>query len=308
MNVLRLKTLLVFLVLLSGPALSQSLPSCRALASDADGDGYGWENDASCVVTGTSLSSPQFTNLETGESVDLVRAQWDAGDIAGKSVVCADYHFDGESYLYEGGVGYLFRPLSSTAPYNGNVIIGFGQFATTQTWTIDNGIYYGPSGLSSSPWVEIIDHERFNGSAIDTQDAVRVWYSNERFLSCFTPNPATTFVPSRVSNQSNASDSATPAGNDGCDYSNAAIYDGWGWNPDTGTSCEPVTVSSADNCDYSNATINDGWGWNARNGQSCAPLDSGDVPAVDQSCDYTRADSNQGWGWNPTTRSSCPPL
>jgi hypothetical protein len=54
--------------------------------------------------------------------------------------------------------------------------------------------------------------------------------------------------------------------------------DGWGW--DGTKTCviaavNPATGTGADsNCDYSDALLNGGWGWNAATNQSCAPLEN----------------------------------
>jgi hypothetical protein len=97
--------------------------------------------------------------------------------------------------------------------------------------------------------------------------------------------------------------------NSDCDYSSADMNDGWGWNPVTGQSCEPmgVVTTSASDCDYSQADINDGWGWNPITGQSCEPIES--VKMENHSdCDYSHADIQDGWGWDPVTLESCPPI
>ena len=293
-------------VLAYQPVLSQTLPSCRALASDADGDGYGWENDNSCVITATSLAKPTFTNLETGNPVDLIRARWNPSDFVfsddgdGVTVACTVRQFDGTSYRTPrtsgSSIGYRFEPLSSTTPYNGNAIV-FGSPHVTRTWTLDNGIYYGPSDLSTSPWLEIIDidHSAYGGTA--TANAVRVWFTDNQYTECLTPNPFAGIAPTGSS-----------AGEVNCDYSNASIYDGWGWDPVAGTSCEPIDAGPTDNCDYSNAGMFDGWGWNATTGQSCKPVGAPYDISEDPNCDYTNAPVNQGWGWNPITGRSCPPL
>lgn len=62
----------------------------------------------------------------------------------------------------------------------------------------------------------------------------------------------------------------------------------------------PEPVDSSGGCDYTDAEVNGGWGWDAANGLSCPP-------AAD-SCDYSSAALNDGWGWNPVTATSCPPL
>jgi len=56
-------------------------------------------------------------------------------------------------------------------------------------------------------------------------------------------------------------------------------------------------------CDYSAAAINDGWGWNGVSNQSCEPI------VAEDNCDYSAAEAegNNGFGWDPITGESCPP-
>lgn len=56
-------------------------------------------------------------------------------------------------------------------------------------------------------------------------------------------------------------------------------------------------------CDYTDADLYNGWGWSQVDMVSCPPL-----PETNDNCDYTNADSYGGWGWNPTTQMSCMPL
>ena len=68
-----------------------------------------------------------------------------------------------------------------------------------------------------------------------------------------------------------------------CDYQDAGANDGWGWDPETRTSCAPQTTpppAVASNCDYSAAGVNNGWGWDPVARQSCPPLESTPGPAV----------------------------
>ena len=109
----------------------------------------------------------------------------------------------------------------------------------------------------------------------------------------------------------------------GCDYTDAAIFAGWGWNAAAQESCPPLdsavaegayahdnsaplvagqTDSVAVGCDYSNAALSDGWGWNASAMTSCAPLAAAnDVAGIGENvnpdlvCEDTDGD---GWGWN----------
>ncbi len=108
----------------------------------------------------------------------------------------------------------------------------------------------------------------------------------------------------------------------GCDYSNADLFGGWGWNNDLGQSCPPLdsaVVAGAyahDNsapqatpvatvgCDYSNSDMFDGWGWNSALSESCPPLSGNQptanpeptTPAVNVCVDS----DGDGWGWNGT--------
>ncbi len=100
----------------------------------------------------------------------------------------------------------------------------------------------------------------------------------------------------------------------GCDYSNADAYGGWGWNANLGQSCEPLTSNTDqtsrvdNNCSYSYASLFDGWGWNSETQESCPPLDTPVVNDTSSNCDYSSADQHGGWGWDPVARQSCEPL
>jgi len=270
---IRFSTILIFAVLAGEPILAQTLPSCLSMASDADGDGYGWENNASCLVANTSLGAATFTNLETGNSVGLIRARWEPSDLL-DDMVCQLFRFDGTYYqAADGGTLYEHYPLSQNAPFAGNVVFVSGSSVVTQTWSLDNGIYYGPSPLALSPWVQIVDYSHVTGSPpVNTPNAVRVWQTDTLFSHCHTTDPDAVIIPTGSVSQENA---VSTTSNDNCDYSNAVIHNGWGWNPVTAESCAPgetAQTQGLDNCDYSNADIHDGWGWNAVTGQSCAPL------------------------------------
>jgi len=287
---LRIATAVIFAFLVFKPAVAQTLPSCISAASDADGDGYGWENDASCVITNTSLTQPSFTNLETGEPVNLVRAQWDQSAFLNTQIVCTRRQFDGTAYRFSSELLYEFEALSQTAPFNGNVtIFPLSSFDSTppitQTWTIDNGIYFGPSDLAATPWVEIIEIEStgfIDPNTTQTRNAVRVWLTNNIWSQCSTLLPIADFAPSFTPDN--------PV--DNCDYSDAARFDGWGWDPIAGQSCAPINTVTSDNCDYTDATQFDGWGWDPISGQSCEPLLDSGSECVDSDGD--------GWGWDGT--------
>ena len=123
-----------------------------------------------------------------------------------------------------------------------------------------------------------------------------------------------------------------PPPQDSCDYSDADLFAGWGWNSVTQESCPPIGVADdnsdnnnggtsdvlTDSCDYSDAASHGGWGWNPVTRESCppqnqsVPVDSGPTQTqpgpIDMGCSYADAASHGGWGWNPVTLESCPPL
>jgi len=94
----------------------------------------------------------------------------------------------------------------------------------------------------------------------------------------------------------------------GCDYSNSASFDGWGWNATTSESCAPLeTVSGPQPTTQCIDSDGDGWGWDGTG--SCTVNASTVVTtAVDPNCDYSDADLYGGWGWNSTASQSCAPL
>jgi len=82
-----------------------------------------------------------------------------------------------------------------------------------------------------------------------------------------------------------------------CDYTSAHLYNGWGWNPVSQRSCEPLPEPGNSNCDYTDAAQYGGWGWNTFTQQSCPPL-AIDLP-VDTSPGGECIDSDgDGWGWD----------
>lgn len=116
------------------------LPTCNTVASDADGDGFGWEliqktqgngEYSSCRVTEESTQAPAVTNRQTGAAVNLVRAYWDANnDIADRRIQCEYYEYNQSTAIYEKNdrtindaalwhlkdTLYLHEPLSSELP------------------------------------------------------------------------------------------------------------------------------------------------------------------------------------------------
>jgi len=95
----------------------------------------------------------------------------------------------------------------------------------------------------------------------------------------------------------------------GCDYSNAAQYDGWGWNSTTGQSCAPIDNSASTELTTSSTSTNggsgcvdpdgDGWGWDGTASCQVEREIAINNTAVDATC--TCIDTlplGDGWGWN----------
>lgn len=172
-----------------------NFPICSATLFDADGDGFGWENQASCIITSASEPAPVFTNLETGNQVDLIRAYWDGNtDLANKIVQCDLYYYDSywreyrrEPVPFRSGAdlnnqvfpSYRFQHLSlpPAEPYLGwiadvsyveNGTVTATPFAVTPHWTTDDGRYVGPTVLQS-PYIERVTLD-------DGSRALRTWH------------------------------------------------------------------------------------------------------------------------------------
>lgn len=69
---------------------------------------------------------------------------------------------------------------------------------------------------------------------------------------------------------------------------------------------DSAQVSLPENCDYSDAILNGGWGWDPIAEESCPPLPA--QVSMPENCDYSDAIVNNGWGWDPIAQKSCPPL
>ncbi len=219
---------------------------CSSVAADSDGDGFGWENNESCIVSDQSDDTPVFTNQENGQPVILTRAYWNAEDF-NKGVVCKEDYFNGSSYATIRAEALLeFGLLSTVAPFEGTLDLT-QAFRTTVIsglpWGLDDGIYSGPTGLGYSPWVEVIDIDYNNG--VSTQ-AVRVWTSDMAYTRCRAINPGESFIPTGIPL---IPDSEF---NGDC-IDTVPMGDGWGW--DGSASCR-----IAAECVDTNP-VGDGWGW-----------------------------------------------
>ena len=68
----------------SAPASAPGLATCASAASDSDGDGYGWENNSSCIVSSSSTATPVVTaSASSASSNTLPVCQSAASDVDG---------------------------------------------------------------------------------------------------------------------------------------------------------------------------------------------------------------------------------
>ena len=192
-------------------SIAQELPVCTHQYYDADGDGFGWQNEASCLITPGSEPPPDFINKFTGEPVTLVRPYWDGNtDIANRSIRC-------DRYDYQQASGEYLRPvdpatfntlpdlilthqsISTARKYT--PFIGtdqdqqhYGWYALTREsvqlqndaslqtstmplWRTNDGLYESPE-LLQSPYVEIVNSQGAK--------AIRIWFNEgDRFNTAY---------------------------------------------------------------------------------------------------------------------------
>ena len=218
MNVVRLIAVLtVKLVFFSATASAQSQPSCQSVGQDADGDGYGWvanpavgEQPYSCIVDDSTLPAPSIVNKETNESVQLLRAYWDANvDLAGRNLECEVFIWNenDQRYILEESYQRYHYPLPSEKPWiyawtkSNRVWHTYERRLDDETllWTVVDGVLNELLTFwRNEPhmyWVELIS---VNGG---TDNATRWWsnayrsnYSADGYFQC--TDPATNqFVP-----------------------------------------------------------------------------------------------------------------
>jgi len=224
---------------------------------------------------------PEIYSLSTGEKVELVRGIWNYADIANHMILCASLGWDGQAY-----VGQPDSAVSAYLPYNGgdNVVVS-SRGQDIEFWLLDD----------MSVDDVVLTTGRFGFDFMELTDTgYRMWGDrNTEYYNCtaIKLRNADAFGPTSLEREPLSPISILSPTTDGCDYSDAALYNGWGWNPSTRTSCPPVT-ETRDNCDYSSASSNDGWGWNNVTRESCPPLETEQTECVDTDGD--------GWGWDGT--------
>jgi len=284
---------------------SQTLPVCDSSSVDPNNDGYGWQNGGSCRVT--TASGPAIINRVTGEMVALNRAYWLASDFD-TAITCQRFSYDGVSQYSPGGTHIVtleFGALELYATANGNVAITRTDTTESRSnWRLENGIYSGPSYLSATQWVEVIDINRVGEASVQ---GVRTWESDSIYHQCFAVDFDRSFIPGGRVLTNPATNVTIPllntVGSVDC-IDTDPLGDGWGW--DGSSSCRVVT-SADDNNDNNSVVctdtdpVGDGWGWNGS--ASCRVIDKPDSTNV--ACRDTDP-VGDGWGWNGSASCQIP--
>jgi len=266
---------------------TDNLPVCSLAESDSDGDGYGWENEASCISPVVPTTQPQFTNPITGEPAVLTRAYWDASDfhtpLACNEVGPRNPTIDEVDYLV------YHTPANPDTVGVRNLKLG-EEFVAD--WSVINGVYSGPVDIGQ--WIEFYQVGDDVSLLLDdpTQRQGIISYIRDdprhNYTLCYTIVPTVILQPT-----------GTPQSTGQCLDLDG---DGYGWD---GTATCVLSDSAPiidGNCDYSNASLYGGWGWDPIANQSCAPLDTNNNSQSASQCVDSDGD---GWGWNGTT--SCIP-
>lgn len=134
---------------------------CITTESDPDGDGFGWEQESTCLVTEASSRVPEFYDPRTGEKRNIQRLKWVTSDFADKSFTeCHGYLVDPDAesdqcLSCDSGESYDYKHFEDG---NGRLVYSFGEtkFEADFSWSIDiYGIYNGP--LPITGFAEITD-------------------------------------------------------------------------------------------------------------------------------------------------------
>ena len=111
------------IVAASSPTSGGGLPACQSADSDSDGDGYGWENNASCRVAANTAATPAGPTPSTSTATPSAERP---------ACVLAASDPDGDGYGWENGATCLVTSVtgSGSSGSNGNGSSSSGQSST----------------------------------------------------------------------------------------------------------------------------------------------------------------------------------
>ncbi|OED36023.1 hypothetical protein AB833_28800 [Chromatiales bacterium (ex Bugula neritina AB1)] len=262
MTIKHLKYSILTLTLLTFNAGAQSFPTCQSADSDPDGDLYGWENNATCLVPDPN-TPPVIVRRDNNTTVNQSRAYWQASDLVGKTVSCQNHVFYSDPNDASTGV-YISEPFTPEYVHGADGMVTQtidGNFAGTSAWSITDGVYSGQAFMHLTRFVDADFQQNSPGNS-------RGWVNDTSFWQCNGATPTGTAPPKPPAD----CEDTPPVG------------DGWGW--DGATSCQiPKTLVCIDT-----DPVGDGWGWDGatscRVGNPVAGACIDTVPVGD------------GWGWN----------
>jgi hypothetical protein len=177
----RIILVLLAVAIAQQPAGADEHPACTAQHFDADGDGFGWENEATCEVTAETAPPPVHINQMLNAPVELIRPYWDGNhDIANRDIQCDHFIYDADLGRYRPrernyatgwgpvptSVTFVHGPIPSESSYLGFLPSPVAR--NDPSWTVIDGLYYGPSMLAH-PYVELVTANTGN-------KAIRLWF------------------------------------------------------------------------------------------------------------------------------------
>jgi len=152
----------VFLAIYSTTLLAQSHPSCLSALSDADGDGWGWESGASCIVDATSGITP-FCEDTDGDgwgwdgmqtcvvsvSPVVTTPTGSNNNVTGNNTLSACVDSDGDGWGWDGTQTCLMPAGPTITPQGGGPTPGNNQNGPNTACVDDDGDGFGWDGTST---------------------------------------------------------------------------------------------------------------------------------------------------------------
>jgi len=218
------------------------------------------------LFTGTQEPKPVVVNRETGLEVNFETGIWDAqADFVDRTLTCTSYFYDEGINGYNTGFNGAGIFVSHYEPR----VTGFSEVKGARVDLFEGRYFYGEWSVDgdqgpASQWYEPVTNSAGT-------EGVRYWIGgpsdierSNRYQECYArdrngpvssrPNSINTATevnevdPVEVSADDTNIDEALPIANedtlpvvtDNCDYTDAADFDGWGFDSITMTSCPPI--------------------------------------------------------------------
>ncbi len=249
---MKFRVLIAIIVGCTGNAFAA--PACLSSSSDADGDGWGYENDTSCQVTpGTSYTRSIYDPVLEAE-IALERQQWEWSDFVDKTISCNSYGADRSTNPKQWIANEDEAPTTAFFGSDGSWSSSSG---TTRTWRLENGLIVPNYPI---PYAQDSDAIFSPYAVIDNNSIVLYTQNHHDYHSRVGTNlPGNTRFGKTVCDVAPTGGATPPIVNVCIDTDG----DGWGW--DGADSCQipasesnpPITLPTSACID----TDGDGWGW-----------------------------------------------